>query len=100
MNDVRRSVAVLAVRFRDAHTACVWLPLGFTSWEAYYGAEFGISRAQAHRLWDVAHALIAVSGHTDVVAELITRRAQFSTSARSPTAASRSAQPSFQRSSR
>lgn len=72
MDDVRRSVAVLAARFRDAHTARVRLPLGFTSWEAYYGAEFGISRAQAHPLLDVAHALIAVSDHTDVVAELIT----------------------------
>ncbi|MFJ4576776.1 hypothetical protein ACIP4W_36330 [Streptomyces sp. NPDC088846] len=110
MDDVRRSVAVLAARVRAAHAAKVWLPLGFTSWESYCDAEFGISRAQAYRLLDVAralaaihdalaagpgtsrtrdtgpadaaaldyglsqHALIAVSGRTDTVAELITRR--------------------------
>ncbi|MFE7808506.1 hypothetical protein ACFU51_28315 [Streptomyces sp. NPDC057430] len=110
MDDVRRSVAVLAARVRDAHAARVWLPLRHSSWEAYCRAEFGISRAQAYRLLDVAHALaaihdavtadpqtsrtrdtapasaaaldyglsqralIAVSGRTDTVAEIITRR--------------------------
>ncbi|MFI5621460.1 hypothetical protein [Streptomyces sp. NPDC051567] len=110
MDDVRRSVAVLAARVRAAHAAKVWLPLGFTSWESYCDAEFGISRAQAYRLLDVARslaaihdavaagpgtsrmrdsgpataaaldyglsqrALIAVSGRTGDVAELITRR--------------------------
>ncbi|MFB7919181.1 hypothetical protein [Streptomyces sp. NPDC056061] len=110
MEDVRRSVAVLAARVRDAHAARVWLPLGHSSWESYCAAEFGISRAQAYRLLDVARALaaihdavtadpdlsrtrdtdpgsaaaldyglsqralIAVSGRTDTVAELITRR--------------------------
>ncbi|MCF3184747.1 hypothetical protein IPZ70_33135 [Streptomyces polychromogenes] len=110
MDDVRRSVAVLAARVRDAHAARVWLPLGHSSWESYCAAEFGISRAQAYRLLDVARALaaihgavaagpetsrtrdtdpgaaaaldyglsqralIAVSGRTDAVAEIITRR--------------------------
>ncbi|MER5201158.1 hypothetical protein ACWD3J_47330 [Streptomyces sp. NPDC002755] len=109
MDDVQRSVAVLAARVRDAHAARVWVPLGHGSWESYCQAEFGISRAQAYRLLDVARslaaihgavtastetsrtrdsdpaaaaldyglsqrALIAVSGRTDVVAELITRR--------------------------
>ncbi|MEU2873063.1 hypothetical protein ABZ769_28335 [Streptomyces olivoreticuli] len=110
MDDVRRSVAVLAARVRDAHAARVWLPLGYSSWESYCDAEFGISRAQAYRLLDVARALgaihgavaagtdpsrtrdsdpaaaaaldyglsqralIAVSGRTGDVAELITRR--------------------------
>ncbi|TWV41868.1 hypothetical protein FRZ03_20500 [Streptomyces misionensis] len=32
---------VLAARVGDAHAAKVWLPLGFTSWEAYCGAEWG-----------------------------------------------------------
>ncbi|MDL5206579.1 hypothetical protein [Streptomyces sp. ALI-76-A] len=109
MDDVRRSV-VLAARVRDAHAARVWAPLGYPSWEAYCDAEFGISRAQAYRLLDVARslaaihdavtagtdpsrtrdsdpaaaaaldcglsqrALIAVSGRTGDVAELITRR--------------------------
>ncbi|WP_370422204.1 hypothetical protein AB8O64_28680 [Streptomyces sp. QH1-20] len=95
---------------RDAHAARVWLPLGHSSWESYCEAEFGISRAQAYRLLDVARslaaihgavaagtdpsrtrdsvpaaaaaldyglpqrALIAVSGCTETVAELITRR--------------------------
>ncbi|WP_435059761.1 hypothetical protein [Streptomyces sp. bgisy060] len=62
MDDVRRSVAVLAARVRDAHTARVWLPLGHASWEAYCAAEFGISRAQAYRLLDVARALAAIHG--------------------------------------
>ncbi|WP_333745871.1 hypothetical protein [Streptomyces sp. IBSBF 2950] len=109
MDDVRRSVAVLAIRVRDAHAARVWTPLGQPSWEAYCETEFGISRAQAYRLLDVARALAAihgavaagtetsrtrdtapaaaaldyglsqralidVSGRTDVVTELITRR--------------------------
>ncbi|WP_435611373.1 hypothetical protein [Streptomyces sp. C10-9-1] len=62
MDDVRRSVAVLAVRVRDAHAARVWLPLGHGSWEAYCTAEFGISRAQAYRLLDVARSLAAIHG--------------------------------------
>ncbi|MFF3558221.1 hypothetical protein ACFYXL_32960 [Streptomyces tsukubensis] len=60
MDDVRRSVAVLAARVRDAHAARVWLPLGYSSWESYCRAEFGISRAQAYRLLDVARALTAI----------------------------------------
>ncbi|MEU9567979.1 hypothetical protein AB0D16_39385, partial [Streptomyces sp. NPDC048161] len=58
----RRSVAVLAARVRDAHAARVWLPLGHSSWESYCDAEFGISRAQAYRLLDVARALAAIHG--------------------------------------
>ncbi|MGW4983339.1 hypothetical protein [Streptomyces mirabilis] len=69
MDDVRRSVAVLAARVRDAHAARVWLPLGHGSWESYCDAEFGISRAQAYRLLDVARSLAAshgaVAAHTD-----------------------------------
>ncbi|MFI6530774.1 hypothetical protein [Streptomyces uncialis] len=110
MDDVRRTVAVLAARVRDAHAARVWLPLGHSTWESYCRAEFAVSRAQAYRLLAVARALaairdavtagpdpsrtrdsgpaavaaldyglsqralIAVSGRTDTVAELITRR--------------------------
>ncbi|MEU6011509.1 hypothetical protein [Streptomyces sp. NPDC047453] len=62
MDDVRRSVAVLAARVRDAHTARLWLPLGHASWESYCQAEFGISRAHAYRLLDVARALAAIHG--------------------------------------
>lgn len=62
MDDVRRSVAVLAARVRDAHAARVWVPLGHGSWESYCAAEFGISRAQAYRLLDVARALTAIRG--------------------------------------
>lgn len=47
--DVRRSVAVLAARVRDAHDARVWQPLGHASWESYCQAEFGIRRAQEYR---------------------------------------------------
>src|SRR4051794_38994081 len=66
MDDVRRSVAVLAIRVRDAHAARIWTPLGHPSWEAYCAAEFGISRAQAYRLLDVARALAAIHGAVDV----------------------------------
>lgn len=62
MDDVRRSVAVLAARVRDAHAARVWLPLGHDSWESYCRAEFGISRAQAYRLLEVARSLTAIHG--------------------------------------
>ncbi|MEU1378001.1 hypothetical protein ABZ442_30755 [Streptomyces triculaminicus] len=62
MDDVRRSVAVLATRVRAAHAARVWTPLGFTSWGAYCEAEFGISRAQAYRLLNVARTLGAIHG--------------------------------------
>ncbi|MFJ4577429.1 hypothetical protein ACIP4W_39985 [Streptomyces sp. NPDC088846] len=66
MNDVRRTVAVLAARVRDAHAARVWEPLAYGSWAAYCDAEFGISRAQAYRLLDVARALAAI--HSAVAA--------------------------------
>ncbi|MCZ1006532.1 hypothetical protein O1L68_06935 [Streptomyces lydicus] len=52
MDDVRRSVAVLAAPVRDAHAARFGLPLGHPSGESYCDAEFGISRAQAYRLLD------------------------------------------------
>nr|QIY77654.1 hypothetical protein HEP84_53570 [Streptomyces sp. RLB1-33] len=55
-------MAVLAARVRDAHAARVWLPLGHPTWEAYCDAEFGISRAQAYQLLDVARALAAIHG--------------------------------------
>ncbi|MFJ3099560.1 hypothetical protein [Streptomyces hydrogenans] len=69
MDDVRRSVAVLAARVRDAHAARVWVPLGHSSWESYCRAEFGISRAQAYRLLDVARSLTAIHGAVAVAAE-------------------------------
>ncbi|MFF4393994.1 MULTISPECIES: hypothetical protein [unclassified Streptomyces] len=50
MEDVRRSVAVLAARVRDANAARVWRPLDYGSWEAYRDAEFDNSRAPAYRL--------------------------------------------------
>ncbi|MEU7160381.1 hypothetical protein [Streptomyces chrestomyceticus] len=62
MDDVRRSVAVLAARVRDAHATRVWVPLGHSSWESYCRAKFGISRAQAYRLLDVARALATIHG--------------------------------------
>ncbi|MFF0754550.1 hypothetical protein [Streptomyces sp. NPDC004267] len=72
MDDVRRSVAVLAARVRDAHAARVWQPLGHASWESYCTAEFGISRAQAYRLLDVARTLTAI--HDAVTAGTDTSR--------------------------
>jgi hypothetical protein len=60
MDDIRRSVAALAARVRDAHAARVWLPLGHSSCESYCDAEFGISRAQAYRLLDVARSLAPI----------------------------------------
>ncbi|MFC8014661.1 hypothetical protein [Streptomyces cinereoruber] len=120
MGDVRRSVAVLAARVREAHAARVWVPLGHGSWGSHCDVELGVSRAQAYRLLDVARALdairdavaagpelsrtrdtdpgaaavldyglsqralIAVSGRTDTVAEIIP-----ADSPRLPTAASR-----------
>ncbi|MGW0211534.1 hypothetical protein ACWDZ8_39390 [Streptomyces sp. NPDC003233] len=72
MDDVRRSVAVLAARVRDAYAARVWTPLGQPSWEAYCDTEFGISRAQAYRLLDVARALTAI--HDAVAAGTETSR--------------------------
>ena len=62
MDDVRRSVAVLAARVNNAHAARVWVPLGYGSRASCCEAEFGISRAQAYRLLDVARALTAVHG--------------------------------------
>ncbi|MFD3422045.1 hypothetical protein [Streptomyces decoyicus] len=60
MDDVRRSVAVLAARVRDTHAARIWRVLGMSSWESYCEAELGISRAQAYRLLDVARSLTAI----------------------------------------
>ncbi|MGV9690546.1 hypothetical protein ACWDUX_15690 [Streptomyces sp. NPDC003444] len=79
LDDVRRSVAVLAARVRAAHAARVWLPLGHGSWTAYYAAEFGISRAQAYRLLAVARALAAI--HSAVTAGPETSRTRDTTPA-------------------
>ncbi|MFF0751994.1 hypothetical protein [Streptomyces sp. NPDC004267] len=73
MDDVRRSVAVLAARVRDAHAARIWLPLGHPSWESYCAAEFGISRAQAYRLLDVARTLGAIQAAVNVGAPPLSR---------------------------
>ncbi|MFF0171221.1 hypothetical protein [Streptomyces prasinus] len=69
MDDVRRSVAVLAARVRNACAARVWVPLGHCIWESYCAADFGISRAQAYRLLDVARALAAIHGAVDAGTE-------------------------------
>ncbi len=74
MDDVRRSVAVLAARVRDAHAARVWLPLGHSSWGSYCRAESGISRAQAYRLLDVARSLAAIHGAITASTETSRRR--------------------------
>ena len=47
---------------RHVHHAGVWAPLGYTSWQAYCAADFGIGRAQAYRLLDVARTLGAIHG--------------------------------------
>ncbi|OII61310.1 hypothetical protein BJP40_05925 [Streptomyces sp. CC53] len=65
MDDIRRSVAVLAARVRDAHTARAWEPLGYPSWGAYCTAEFDISRAHAYRLLDIARTLGAIQHTVD-----------------------------------
>ncbi|MFJ1930446.1 MULTISPECIES: hypothetical protein [unclassified Streptomyces] len=70
MDDLRRSVAVLAARVRAAHAARVWLPLGHSSWESYCRAEFGVSRAQTYRLLDVARAYLSDTEAADVLALL------------------------------
>jgi len=70
MDDVGRSVAVLAARVRQAHAARVWIPLGHRSWASYCTAEFGISRAQAYRLLDVARSLTAIHGAVTAHAEV------------------------------
>ncbi|CAM5324930.1 hypothetical protein [Streptomyces chartreusis] len=72
MDDAWRSVVVLAARVRDGHSARAWLPLGFTSWETYCEAEFGISRAPAYRHLDVARAMAPI--HYAVVAGTQTSR--------------------------
>ncbi|MFF3959865.1 hypothetical protein ACFYY1_42940 [Streptomyces sp. NPDC001890] len=61
---------MLAARVRDAHAARVRAPLGYGSWESYCNTEFGISRAQAYRLLDVARALAAIHGAVTVGTEL------------------------------
>ncbi|MFD3700348.1 hypothetical protein ACFWUZ_30195 [Streptomyces sp. NPDC058646] len=65
MDDVRRSVAVLAARVRDAHAVRVRVPLGLPSWETYCDAEFGLSRAHAYQLLDIARALAAIHDAVD-----------------------------------
>jgi len=62
LGGVRDAVVRLAVAVRDAHTARVWEPLGYSGWGAYAQAEFGVSRAQAYRLIDLAHTMTAISG--------------------------------------
>lgn len=70
MDGVRRSVALLAARVRDAHSARVWVPLGYGSWGTYCGTEFGMSRAQAYRPLDVARAVAAIHGAIEAGTEV------------------------------
>ncbi|MFD5617040.1 hypothetical protein [Streptomyces yangpuensis] len=63
MDDVRRSVAMLAARVRDTHPTHVWAPLSHGSWQAYCNAEFSINLAQAYRLLNIACALTATPIH-------------------------------------
>ncbi|GAA3225094.1 hypothetical protein [Nonomuraea helvata] len=51
---VQQAGAVLAERVHRAHEGRIWRPLGYPSWGEYAAAEFGISRAQAYRLVDIA----------------------------------------------
>jgi hypothetical protein len=75
MDAARRSVATLAARVRHAHAARIWLPLGHNSWEAYCAVEFGVSRAQAYRLLDVARSLAAIHDAVTAGAETSRTRA-------------------------
>lgn len=61
MDDVRRTVACSP----PASATLTPLGSGHRSWAAYCAAEFGISRAQAYRLLDVARALGAIHGAVD-----------------------------------
>ncbi|MFF9432065.1 hypothetical protein [Streptomyces sp. NPDC014746] len=90
MDDIRRSVTVLAARVEDAHAARVWVPLGHPSWESYCEAEFGISRAQAYRLLDVARALAASATRSPPAPRRLARE----TPARPPSPCSTTASPS------
>ncbi|MEV4250924.1 hypothetical protein AB0J63_46995 [Streptosporangium canum] len=51
---VERAWAVLAERVRRAHEGRAWVALGYVSWGRYAAAEFGIGRAHAYRLIDIA----------------------------------------------
>lgn len=65
---VERAWAVLAERVRRAHDGRAWIALGYTSWGQYAEAEFGIGRAHAYRLIDIAataeHLLSAAASVT------------------------------------
>lgn len=52
-----RTGVVLARTVQRAHASRAWLALGHPTWEAYARAEFGISRASAYRLLDMAVVL-------------------------------------------
>jgi hypothetical protein len=80
IDDVRCSVAVLADRVRAAHEARVWVVLGYGSWASYAEAEFGISRAQAYRLLDIARALGTIKAAVTTADQTATRRRPRSTS--------------------
>jgi hypothetical protein len=57
MEEHVRSGIELARAVRRAHSARVWIALGHETWEAYARAEFGVSRASAYRLLDMATVL-------------------------------------------
>lgn len=52
--NVERAWAALAERVRRAHKGRAWIALGYASWGEYVAAEFGIGRAHAYRLIDIA----------------------------------------------
>ncbi|GHF74030.1 hypothetical protein GCM10010218_63940 [Streptomyces mashuensis] len=56
IGEARRVAVALAQRVRAAHRAQVWVALGYSGWGEYAQAEFGVSRAQAYRLIDIAES--------------------------------------------
>ncbi|AYV26326.1 hypothetical protein EES41_06285 [Streptomyces sp. ADI95-16] len=59
MDDVRRSVEMFAAGSATRTPPASRLPLGRSSWESYADSVFGISRAQACRILDVARTEVA-----------------------------------------
>jgi hypothetical protein len=54
-----------------AHTA-----LGYESWAAYMGAEFGVGQSRAYQLLDAGRVVAAIDGHSTIVEPLPANEAQ------------------------
>lgn len=63
-NSIRQGIDFLWKLLREAHDGKAWSALGYSTWEAYVAAEFGMSRQRSHQILDQGRVIEAVRSAT------------------------------------